>query len=146
MLDSGLIGGITSEYNALAPLLDERMRRQWAAAEANAIGSGGLTAVCSATRMSPTTVRRGKRELAARKANPQEAISIRIRKPGGGRKHSTDNDPDLKKGLLDIVDPVTRGDPMSPFSMDLPEYQQSLRNSHQTWPCRESSNRRSTLE
>ena len=37
MLDSGLIEGITSKYIALAPLMDERMRRQWAAAEANAI-------------------------------------------------------------------------------------------------------------
>jgi hypothetical protein len=115
MPDSGLIEGITSKYIALAPLMDERMRRQWAAAEANAIGPGGLTAVCSATRMSPTTVRRGKRELAARKANPEEAPSTRIRNPGGGRKHSTDNDPDLKKQLLDLVDPVTRGDPMSPL-------------------------------
>jgi hypothetical protein len=114
-MDAIRLEGIASKYDALAPLMDERMRRQWAAAEANAFGPGGLTVICLVTKMSPTTVRKGKRELASRKANPDQHPTLRIRNPGGGRKRSTENDPELKKQLLKLVDPVTRGDPMSPL-------------------------------
>ena len=106
---------IASKYSALAPLMDERVRRQWAAAEVNAYGRGGLHAVSAAIRMSPNTIRKGMYELAAREKNPGEAISSRLRKLGGGRKRSSENDPELTKKLMSLVDPMTRGDPMSPL-------------------------------
>ena len=51
-------------YDALAPLMDERVRRQWAAAEAQAYESGGIRAISTATGPSSNTVRRGLQELA----------------------------------------------------------------------------------
>ncbi len=40
MQDAAAIQGIESRYAALATLMDERMRRQWAAAEARSYGLG----------------------------------------------------------------------------------------------------------
>ena len=45
-------------YQSLSPVMDERMRRQWAASEAKAYGWGGIRAVSSATGLSPTTIRK----------------------------------------------------------------------------------------
>ena len=50
--------------------MDERMRRQWAATEAQALGRGGLQAVSAAIKMSPNTIRKGINELAWRENNP----------------------------------------------------------------------------
>ena len=49
-------------------LMDERIRRQWAASEAAAYGWGGIKAVSRATGMSPTTIRRGSAEMRIRRA------------------------------------------------------------------------------
>ena len=43
--------------------MDERVRRQWAATEAQAYGWGGVSAVSSATGMSRKTIRKGLAEL-----------------------------------------------------------------------------------
>jgi hypothetical protein len=53
------------ELHTLEPLMDERVRRQWAATEAKAYGWGGIRAVAEATGLSPTTIRKGLRELRA---------------------------------------------------------------------------------
>ena len=66
--------------------MDERLRRQWAATEAQAYGRGGLSAVSSAVGMSRNTIRKGLVELAARKKNPRAPVTARVRKEGGGRK------------------------------------------------------------
>jgi len=50
---------IETKYRALFPLMDERMRRQWAASEAKAYGWGGIYAVAQATGLSPNTIRKG---------------------------------------------------------------------------------------
>ena len=39
----------------------------------------------------------------------------RARRPGGGRKKLADTDPGLRPALLALVEPGTRGDPMSPL-------------------------------
>jgi hypothetical protein len=115
MLDKTARKQIALKYRSLAPLMDERMRRQWAATEAQAYGWGGLQAVSAAIKMSPNTIRKGMFELTSRENNPREAISTRIRRPGGGRKRSSENDPELTKKLGLLVEPLTRGDPMSPL-------------------------------
>jgi hypothetical protein len=115
MQDTATIERLGSVYHSLAPVMDERMRRQWAAAEAKAYGWGGIRAVSCATGLSPTTIRSGLAELAQRDASPDEPISARLRRPGGGRKRRTETDPDLLPALERLVDPVTRGDPMSPL-------------------------------
>src|SRR5438552_2234229 len=48
----------------MAPLLDERTRRLWAAAESVAIGYGGDALVPAATGLARATIRTGRRELA----------------------------------------------------------------------------------
>src|SRR6185437_5039931 len=113
MQDSTSKQQIATKYQALSGLMDERMSRQWAAAEAAAYGWGGVRAVSEATGMSPHTIRKGSAELAERAANPDSPIPTRIRRPGGGRRRCTESDPELTALLELLVDPTTRGDPMS---------------------------------
>jgi len=115
MQDMAAIEHIESKYSALAPLMDERMRRQWAAAEAEAYGWGGVRAVSAATGLSPNTVRKGIAELHERRAAPLVPIPTRLRRAGAGRKQATEADPDLLAALEYLVDPTTRGDPQSPL-------------------------------
>ena len=102
---------VQGKFNVLGPLLDERTRRLWAAAEARAIGRGGITRVAEATGMSRGTVRAGVRELDSATPPVPRAGASRVRAPGGGRKALTDRDPGLVKALEHLLDPFTRGDP-----------------------------------
>ena len=104
---------IKSRYRALVPVMDERMRRQWAATEAQTYGWGGLSAVSDATGMSRNTVRKGIAELKVRKKSRKVVVETRLRRKGGGRKRLTETDPGLLDALKFLVDPATRGDPMS---------------------------------
>ena len=115
MHDAAAIEGIQSRYVALASLMDERMRRQWAAAEARSYGWGGVSAVSQATGLSRNTIAKGLAELDSREATRQVPVERRVRTPGGGRKRATEADPELATALERLVDPVTRGDPMSPL-------------------------------
>lgn len=100
------------KYQHLNPVMDERVRRLWAGAEALAYGPGGLSAVAAATGLSRTTIREGIRELQA--GVSQETV-VHVRRPGGGRKSLEHQDPELKEALERLVEPVTRGDPESPL-------------------------------
>jgi len=115
MQDAITIERIRQKYFALSPVMDERMRRQWAAAEAAALGWGGVTTVSAATGLARNTIATGVRELEHRQANPGEAVGVRLRCIGGGRKPLTEIDPGLLKALDALVDPVTRGHPESPL-------------------------------
>lgn len=115
MQDAAAIDTMKLKYLALGPLLNERLRRQWAAAEATAYGWGGVHAVSRATGLSANTIRKGQHELAALKANPHLPMPERLRREGGGRKRKTVSDPRLPKALEALVDPATRGDPESPL-------------------------------
>jgi hypothetical protein len=106
---------IETKYRSLLPLMDERMRRQWAAAEASGYGWGGIAAVAQATGLSPTTIRRGQAELASRARQSAAGVTQRLRRAGGGRKRKSVADPELVEALEKLVDPVTRGDPESPL-------------------------------
>jgi hypothetical protein len=114
-MDATSVERIRQQYQALSPVMDERMRRQWAAAEAAAIGWGGVTAVAAATGLARNTVAAGVGELDERRNLPAKAISARVRRPGGGRKPLTQTDPGLRPALTALVDPATRGHPESPL-------------------------------
>ena len=109
------VDAIREKYAALAPVMDERARRQWAAIEASAIGWGGISTVAQATGLARNTINAGLREIEHRKANPAEGVEERIRRPGGGRKRLSETDPQLLAALESLVDPATRGDPESPL-------------------------------
>src|SRR6266478_1627517 len=100
---------IRERFLTVAPFLDERGRRLVAAAEAFAVGYGGIAAVAMATGMAPSTIGRGLRELA------QDEPSERVRRPGAGRKPTICKDLTLLPDLEALVEPTTRGDPESPL-------------------------------
>jgi hypothetical protein len=113
MHDAAVLERIRRKYHTMAPVLDERSRRHWAATEAQELGWGGVSCVATATGLSRTTVAAGLQELAGRPSG--EAVGPRIRRPGGGRQHLVDTDVGLWAALDALVDPVTRGDPESPL-------------------------------
>jgi hypothetical protein len=114
-MDAAVVESVRRKFAALRPVLDERARRQWAAAEAIELGWGGISAVAEATGMSRVTITHGIEEIRARRGSAQQERTTRIRRPGGGRKPLIDSDPELMQALESLVDPVTRGDPMSPL-------------------------------
>ena len=104
---------IRLRYEALDPLLDERGRRRFAAAEALAAGRGGVAAVSGITGIARSTINRGLAEL--RGAAAPEAPLDRVRRKGGGRPSLVVTDPTLLADLKALVEPATRGDPMAPL-------------------------------
>lgn len=85
MQDAQTAERIRRAYLALRPEMDERMRRQWAAAEARSLGYGGVTTVSSATGLSRTTIAAGLAELDL-PALQRLHEGVRVRRPGGGRR------------------------------------------------------------
>lgn len=104
---------IQLRYAALDPVLDERGRRRFAAAEALAAGRGGVTAVSRITGLARSTITRGLAEL--RGEAPPEAAADRVRRQGVGRRSLAATDATLLADLKDLVEPATRGDPMAPL-------------------------------
>jgi hypothetical protein len=106
---------LKQKYDTLSPYMDERIRRFWAATEAQVFGWGGITAVSAATGLSRSTITAGLVETKHRAQGEVEASATRLRRPGGGRKQLTHTDPSLQRDLEALVDPGTRGDPQSPL-------------------------------
>ncbi len=104
---------LADKYRTLLPLMDERMRRRWAAVEAQQYGWGGISAVAHATGLSMNTIRKGLAELEHQRAHPEEPVAQGMRRKGGGRKRKTSNDAQLADALAQLVEPATRGDPES---------------------------------
>jgi hypothetical protein len=105
------VEALKTKYQVLRPVMDERVRRLWAAAEALTLGYGGIQQVHAATGISRKTIAVGIRQLQA----PLSQMPLRIRRPGGGRKPLTEQDPTLLADLEALVEPTTRGDPESPL-------------------------------
>ena len=104
---------IASRFKLVSPFLDELTTRLWVAAEAASLGRGGIAKVHRATGVARNTIVQGGRDL---KSPPQQRLDAkRIRKAGGGRKKTVDLNPDIRKDLDALIDPVTRGDPESPL-------------------------------
>ena len=106
---------VRTKYQLLQPLMTERLRRQWAACEAEALGRGGVGLVAQATGLSRTTIWAGRKELRRRAERPQD--DLRRAGSGAGRRtpsHRAD-DAALLTALRDLVESATRGDPQSPL-------------------------------
>jgi Rhodopirellula transposase DDE domain len=108
--DTDVEASIVGKFVVMAPLLDERARRLWAAAESAAIGYGGDALVSAATGLARETIRNGRREVVA-----GVEATWRIRRPGAGRPDIEQSQPGVTAALDLLVEPLTRGDPMSPL-------------------------------
>jgi hypothetical protein len=101
---------IVAKFSVMGPVLNERARRLWAAAESVAIGYGGDALVSAATGLARETIRNGRRELAR-----GVDATTRIRRAGAGRPGIDQTQPGLEAALEALVEPLTRGDPTSPL-------------------------------
>jgi transposase len=104
------IDTIKKRFEVFSPFIDERLRRLWAATEARAVGHGGIVAVAQATGLSRTTITRGMNELRTGRGKTR-----RIRQGGGGRRCLVKKIPAVTMALEQLIEPDTRGDPMSPL-------------------------------
>jgi hypothetical protein len=110
------IDTVRQKYQSLSPIMDEKLRRRWAATEALALGWGGISAVAEATGLSLNTVRMGIAEDHSAEVDADDpANDPRVRRPGGGRKPLAQRDRTLLTDLEALVSPSTRGDPQSPL-------------------------------
>jgi len=107
--DLALEARVVEKFAAVSPVLDERSRRLWAAAESRSIGYGGDALVSSATGLARETIRNARREI----ARGVEANGGRVRRPGAGRPSIDATQPGIRDALERLVDPLTRGDPGS---------------------------------
>jgi Rhodopirellula transposase DDE domain len=116
MSQTTALEAVRTKYQLLEPLMTERLRRQWAACEAESLGRGGASLVAQATGLSRTTIWAGGRELRRRIDQPQDVLTPeRVRAPGGGRHFVEQDDPALLAALRVLVESATRGDPQSPL-------------------------------
>ncbi len=104
------VSALRAKFDRILPHLDERRRRLYLASEAVAIGHGGITLVAAASGASSATVARGVTELAG-----DPVPTRRARAAGAGRKPLTVTDPGLLAALEALIEPHTRGDPVSPL-------------------------------
>jgi hypothetical protein len=102
---------IRSRWQLVAPFLDERGRRLFAANEALALGFGGVTATALATGIARSTINRGIDEL----QSARNDIDRRVRRPGAGRKSAVAHQPGLPAALEGVIEAAIRGDPCSPL-------------------------------
>jgi hypothetical protein len=107
---------VADKFQKLRSMMNEKLKRRWAACEALALGRGGIAVVAQATGMSRTTIRKGIDEVQELYPDLADRVAPeRVRQPGGGRHPLTEHDPTLKADLGRLVDPVTRGEPTSPL-------------------------------
>ncbi len=104
---------VKQRFSRISDFLNERTRRLLAAAEAEAIGYGGVSLVARATGVSRRAITAGLAELKAGARPLQEKMQQRVRAPGGGRKKATEVDATLLGDLDALIAPLTRGDPQS---------------------------------
>src|ERR1700722_19899497 len=88
--------------------MNEVQRRVVAGAVSEMLGRGGKTAVAEASGMSRNTVIKAQGDVEA----GMEPV-VRLRPVGGGDKPAEVKQPGLLEALDEVVDPDTRGNPMS---------------------------------
>jgi hypothetical protein len=84
---------IAKRFQILEPVLNERLRRLFAAAEAISIGHGGITVVSEATGVSRRAITQGCKEI--ENLSQGDLSSQAVRKKGGGRKKAIESQPEL---------------------------------------------------
>lgn len=106
--DEKFAGGFAAVLAEVSVVLDERARRLLVGAAARQLGRGGVTLIANSTGISMDTVGRGAAELEA-----GVVADGRVRAKGAGRPMMERSDPRVWPALEQLVDPDSRGDPMS---------------------------------
>jgi len=105
---------VAERFERIRDTLNERARRLFVASEALALGHGGIAMVSRATGVAPRTLGVGIAELRAIEAGEVKPLDkTRSRRPGGGRKKTTEIDATLLPDLKKLIESATRGDPES---------------------------------
>lgn len=118
---------INDRFRILKPLMNEKMKRLYCAAEAKVLKHGGIQVVANQTGLSRTTISNGLKEL----EDLESIDKIRIRKEGGGRKKTIFKDPEIQNCLEGLVEPALRGEPESALlwtSKSLRKLSEELKN------------------
>ncbi|SRR6266516_159430 len=111
-----ILEAVRRKFELLRPLMNERMRRHWAACEAMTLQRGGVTLVAEATGLSRTTIWAGLREIRHPDEVPTDDLPReRSRHAGAGRPFLEQVDSTLVEDLEALVEATTRGDPQSPL-------------------------------
>ena len=90
---------IAEKYEALRGVMDEKMRRLWAATEARALGYGGVSTVALAIGLTRPTITAGLKELGDARELVAIATKHRVRRECAGRPRLTDMDVGLQPAL-----------------------------------------------
>lgn len=91
---------IKARIETVLPLLDERQRRIYLAAEAQSVGCGGKTRIARLSSVTRRTIAKGGNESLI---TEMDTTKNRIRKKGGGRKKVIENQPEMLKAIEHIV-------------------------------------------
>jgi Rhodopirellula transposase DDE domain len=109
------LDAVRQRFSRMSGALNERLRRLFAATEAEVLGYGGVSLVARATGVSRRAITQGLAELNSEVNHVPERTPERIRRPGGGRKKAIVLDATLQRDLESLIEPLTRGDPESPL-------------------------------
>jgi hypothetical protein len=101
---------ILNRIETVLPTLNEYQSRRYLAAEAKAIGYGGISLISRLSGMSRQTLTVGVKELGVPDNIMPEG---RCRKSGGGRKPVWEQQPGILPALEELVSPHTKGGPMT---------------------------------
>ena len=121
---------IKKRIQTVVSMLNERQKRLYLAAEAEALGWGGKGIVSEIAGVDKNTLTAGQKDLDRyREESPDGTVLfvkdidgangdgyVRTRNKGGGRKTIEETQPGITKALLQLVDGSTYGDPENPLS------------------------------
>ena len=99
---------LKNQIEYMKPILNERQYRLFLGMTAISIGRGGQSLVAKLSGASINTVHRGIEEV---KSHKEKENPDRVRKPGGGRKSSSEKYPNIQKAIEEIIDGKVCGDP-----------------------------------
>lgn len=105
---------LQERYATIWPVLDEKQRRIVAAADAKAMGRGGIATVARASGLSRPTLYQGLQDL-----TEGPGVVDRIRRVGAGRKRKREHEPGLVRQLETLVAPENPRRSYVPLTLDL---------------------------
>lgn len=107
-MDDKNIQSLQKRIDSVLPTLNEYQRRNYLAAEADAIGYGGSSLVSRVSGVSRKTIVKGIKEL---KDPDFQMPKGRSRKDGGGCTPVWERQPGILQYLEELIAPHTKGDP-----------------------------------